>query len=107
MQLAAAVAFLASLTKSGSESVLPVLNSACLAMLMIALAGLFIGWWLQVRSSARDWLDWLPGFGTVAALWGCGGGVWQVYEKYLFMLPGWHQHHLHPSYCRRWYYSPF
>lgn len=70
MQLAAAVAFLASLTKSGSESVLPVLNSACLAMLMIALAGLFIGWWLQVRSSARDWLDWLPGFGTVAALWG-------------------------------------
>lgn len=70
MQLAAALAFLVSLTEPGSEAALPVLNSACLAMLMIALAGLFVGWWLQVRSDAREWLTWLPGFGTVAAIWG-------------------------------------
>ncbi len=70
MQVAAAVAFLASWGESGSALALPVVNGQFLAMLMIALAGLFIGWWLQVRSDARHWHAWLPEVGLVAAVWG-------------------------------------
>jgi len=70
MQGAAAVAFLASWGEQGSALALPVVNGQFLAMLMIALAGLFIGWWLQVRSDARHWHAWLPEVGLVAAVWG-------------------------------------
>ncbi|NUT63083.1 DUF2339 domain-containing protein [Herbaspirillum sp. C9C3] len=70
MQGAAAVAFLASWGEPVGISALPVANAGFLSMLMIALAGLFIGWWLQVRSDAGRWHVWLPEAGLAAALWG-------------------------------------
>ena len=70
MQGAAATTLLASLSRPGDALALPVLNGNCVAMLMIALAGLFIGWWLQVRSDARHWRPWLPDTGVIAAIWG-------------------------------------
>ncbi|WP_343654311.1 DUF2339 domain-containing protein [Herbaspirillum sp.] len=70
MQGAAAVGLPASLARPGVAPALPVLNGDCVAMFMIAVAGLFIGWWLQVRSDARQWRPWLPDTGVIAAIWG-------------------------------------
>ncbi|MGU7779351.1 DUF2339 domain-containing protein [Burkholderia sp. PU8-34] len=79
MQVAAAGAFFAGmLGEADTAAVLPVLNSPYLATLLIALAGLFTGWWLHARAEARAWHAWIPEIGVAAASWGllwwlCGG----------------------------------
>lgn len=70
MQLVAALAFLASWGEPPGAVLMPVVHTGFLAMLMIALAGLFIGWWLQVRSDAGRWHASLPEVGMAAAVWG-------------------------------------
>jgi uncharacterized membrane protein len=70
MQLAAAGAFFTSLLGPADTNALPVLNGAYLAMLLIALAGLFTGWWLHGRNEARAWRAWMPDVGAAAAAWG-------------------------------------
>ena len=55
MQVAAAGAFFTSLLGPADATALPVLNSPYIAMLLIALAGLFTGWWLHGRGEARAW----------------------------------------------------
>lgn len=79
MQAAAAGAFFAgSLIPSGQPGWLPVLNSACIATVLIAVAGVFTGWQLHGQSEARAWHPWMQQTGLVAAGWGllwwiCGG----------------------------------
>jgi len=70
MQLAAAGAFFTSLLGPADTNALPVLNSPYIAMLLIALAGLFTGWWLHGRDEARAWHAWMPDLGAAAATWG-------------------------------------
>ena len=60
MQVAAAGAFFTSLLGPADATALPVLNSPYIAMLLIALAGLFTGWWLHGRGEARAWHAWMP-----------------------------------------------
>lgn len=74
MQVAAAGAFFTSLLGPADAAALPVLNSPYIAMLLIALAGLFTGWWLHGRGEARAWHAWMPEIGAAAAAWGCCGG---------------------------------
>ncbi|MBN3793128.1 DUF2339 domain-containing protein, partial [Burkholderia sp. Ac-20353] len=78
MQVAAAGAFFAGTLGAPDTVALPVLNSPYIATLLIALAGLFTGWWLHGRDEARAWHAWMPEFGAAAAAWGllwwlCGG----------------------------------
>ncbi|MGU7880767.1 DUF2339 domain-containing protein [Burkholderia sp. AW50-3] len=70
MQIAAAGAFFTSLLGPAGTNALPVLNSPYIAMLLIALAGLFAGWWLHGRDEARAWHAWMPDVGAAAAAWG-------------------------------------
>jgi uncharacterized membrane protein len=71
MQLAAGALFAASLSDSGQQAGgLPVLNSAYIATVLIALAGGFTGWWLHGRSQTRTWYAWLREIGLAAAVWG-------------------------------------
>lgn len=70
MQIAAAGAFFTSLLGPTDTNALPVLNSPYIAMLLIALAGLFTGWWLHGRDEARAWHAWMPDVGAAAAAWG-------------------------------------
>ncbi|RQR56997.1 DUF2339 domain-containing protein [Burkholderia sp. Bp9140] len=82
MQVAAAGAFFTSLLGPADASSLPVLNSAYIAMLLIALAGLFTGWWLHGRDEARAWHAWMPDVGAAAAAWGLlwwlSGGLHEI-----------------------------
>jgi uncharacterized membrane protein len=51
-------------------------------MLLIALAGLFTGWWLHGRDEARAWHAWMPDVGAAAAAWGLlwwlSGGLHEI-----------------------------
>ncbi|KGB93278.1 DUF2339 domain-containing protein [Burkholderia cepacia] len=82
MQVAAAGAFFTSLLGPADTAALPVLNSPYVAMLLIALAGLFTGWWLHGRSEARAWHAWMPEIGVAAAAWGLlwwvSGGLHEI-----------------------------
>ncbi|AFJ87458.1 MULTISPECIES: DUF2339 domain-containing protein [Burkholderia] len=82
MQLAAAGAFFTSLLGAPDANALPVLNSPYIAMLLIALAGLFTGWWLHGRNEARAWHAWMPDVGSAAAVWGLlwwlSGGLHEI-----------------------------
>lgn len=82
MQVAAAGAFFTSLLGPADATALPVLNSPYIAMLLIALAGLFTGWWLHGRSEARAWHAWMPEIGAAAAAWGLlwwvSGGLHEI-----------------------------
>ncbi|VWB32876.1 membrane protein [Burkholderia pseudomultivorans] len=82
MQVAAAGAFFTSLLGPSDANALPVLNSAYIAMLLIALAGLFTGWWLHGRDEARAWRAWAPEIGAAAAAWGLlwwiSGGLHEI-----------------------------
>lgn len=82
MQIAAAGAFFTSLLGPADTSALPVLNSPYIAMLLIALAGLFTGWWLHGRDEARAWHAWMPDVGAAAAAWGLlwwlSGGLHEI-----------------------------
>ncbi|WP_321821059.1 MULTISPECIES: DUF2339 domain-containing protein [unclassified Burkholderia] len=82
MQIAAAGAFFTSLLGPADTNTLPVLNSAYIAMLLIALAGLFTGWWLHGRDEARAWHAWMPDVGAAAAAWGLlwwlSGGLHEI-----------------------------
>ncbi|WP_257249981.1 DUF2339 domain-containing protein [Burkholderia cepacia] len=82
MQLAAAGAFFTSLLGPADATALPVLNSPYIAMLLIALAGLFTGWWLHGRAEARAWHAWMPEIGAAAAAWGLlwwvSGGLHEI-----------------------------
>ncbi|MFM0286791.1 DUF2339 domain-containing protein [Paraburkholderia megapolitana] len=82
MQIAAAGAFVTGLAIDTPAHGLPVLNSAYLATLLIALGGLFTGWWLHGRDEARAWHDWMPQIGLAAAAWGLawwiGGGANEI-----------------------------
>ncbi|KVF17386.1 DUF2339 domain-containing protein [Burkholderia cepacia] len=82
MQLAAAGAFFTSLLGPADATALPVLNSPYIAMLLIALAGLFTGWWLHGRAEARAWRAWMPEIGAAAAAWGLlwwiSGGLHEI-----------------------------
>ncbi|MBR8364341.1 DUF2339 domain-containing protein [Burkholderia sp. AU19243] len=82
MQLAAAGAFFTSLLGPADTNALPVLNSGYIAMLLIALAGLFTGWWLHGRGEARAWHPWMPDLGIAAAAWGLlwwlSGGLHEI-----------------------------
>ncbi|WP_322077825.1 DUF2339 domain-containing protein [Burkholderia cepacia] len=82
MQLAAAGAFFTSLLGPAAATALPVLNSPYIAMLLIALAGLFTGWWLHGRAEARAWHAWMPEIGAAAAAWGLlwwvSGGLHEI-----------------------------
>ncbi|PCE26682.1 hypothetical protein BWP39_07780 [Paraburkholderia acidicola] len=82
MQIAAAGAFVTGLAIDTPTHGLPVLNSAYIATLLIALGGLFTGWWLHGRAEARAWHDWMPQIGLAAAAWGLawwiGGGVNEI-----------------------------
>ncbi|WP_175921805.1 DUF2339 domain-containing protein [Burkholderia latens] len=82
MQLAAAGAFFTSLLGPADPNALPVLNSTYIAMLLIALAGLFTGWWLHGRDEARAWHAWMPDLGVAAAAWGLlwwlSGGLHEI-----------------------------
>ncbi|RQS05433.1 DUF2339 domain-containing protein [Burkholderia sp. Bp8998] len=82
MQLAAAGAFFTSLLGPADTNTLPVLNGAYIAMLLIALAGLFTGWWLHGRDEARAWHAWMPDLGAAAAAWGLlwwlSGGLHEI-----------------------------
>ncbi|RQS55541.1 DUF2339 domain-containing protein [Burkholderia sp. Bp8986] len=82
MQIAAAGAFFTSLLGPADTNALPVLNSAYIAMLLIALAGLFTGWWLHGRDEARMWHAWMPDVGAAAAAWGLlwwlSGGLHEI-----------------------------
>ncbi|WP_334047538.1 DUF2339 domain-containing protein [Burkholderia cepacia] len=82
MQLAAAGAFFTSLLGPADATALPVLNSPYIAMLLIALAGLFTGWWLHGRAEARAWHAWMPEIGGAAAAWGLlwwiSGGLHEI-----------------------------
>jgi len=70
MQAAAGAFFAASLSDGGYPAGLPFLNSAYIATVLLALAGLFTGWWLHGRSETRVWHASLPDMGLVAAVWG-------------------------------------
>ena len=70
MQVAAGAFFAASLSDGGHPAGLPFLNSAYIATVLLALAGLFTGWWLHGRSETRVWHASLPDIGLVAAVWG-------------------------------------
>ncbi|OXH87070.1 hypothetical protein CA831_21995, partial [Burkholderia multivorans] len=82
MQLAAAGALFVGLLVRDDAAALPVLNSVYVAMLLIALAGVFTGWWLHGRDDARAWHAWMPAIGIAAAAWGLlwwiGGGVHEI-----------------------------
>ena len=83
MQLAAAGAFLSGmLAHPEAAATPPVLNGAYIATLMVALAGLFTGWWLHGRGDARAWHAWMPEIGLAAAGWGLlwwiGGGLHEI-----------------------------
>ncbi|NTY38140.1 DUF2339 domain-containing protein [Burkholderia diffusa] len=82
MQVAAAGAFFTSLLGPADATALPVLNSPYIAMLLIALAGLFTGWWLHGRGEARAWHAWMPEIGAAAAAWGLlwwvSGGLHEI-----------------------------
>ncbi|WP_334031876.1 DUF2339 domain-containing protein [Burkholderia orbicola] len=82
MQVAAAGAFFTSLLSPADATPLPVLNSPYIAMLLIALAGLFTGWWLHGRGEARAWHAWMPEIGVAAAAWGLlwwiSGGLHEI-----------------------------
>ncbi|WP_321865074.1 DUF2339 domain-containing protein [Burkholderia cenocepacia] len=82
MQIAAAGAFFTSLLSPVDPAALPVLNSPYIAMLLIALAGLFTGWWLHGRGEARAWHAWMPEIGVAAAAWGLlwwvSGGLHEI-----------------------------
>ncbi|MDN7932714.1 DUF2339 domain-containing protein [Burkholderia metallica] len=82
MQVAAAGAFFTSLLGPADTTALPVLNSPYIAMLLIALAGLFTGWWLHGRGEARAWHAWMPEIGAAAAAWGLlwwvSGGLHEI-----------------------------
>ncbi|EJO60654.1 membrane protein, PF10101 family [Burkholderia multivorans ATCC BAA-247] len=82
MQLAAAGALCVGLLVRDDGAALPVLNSVYVAMLLIALAGVFTGWWLHGRDDARAWHAWMPAIGIAAAAWGLlwwiGGGVHEI-----------------------------
>ncbi|KFG92247.1 membrane protein, partial [Burkholderia paludis] len=82
MQVAAAGAFFTSLLGQADAAALPVLNSPFVAMLLIALAGLFTGWWLHGRPQARAWHAWMPEIGAAAAAWGLlwwvSGGLHEI-----------------------------
>ncbi|WP_175918577.1 DUF2339 domain-containing protein [Burkholderia pyrrocinia] len=82
MQVAAAGAFFTSLLRPADATALPVLNSPYIAMLLIALAGLFTGWWLHGRGEARAWHAWMPEIGAAAAAWGLlwwvSGGLHEI-----------------------------
>ncbi|WP_322023656.1 DUF2339 domain-containing protein [Burkholderia sp. BCC1977] len=82
MQIAAAGAFFTSLLGPADTNALPVLNSSYIAMLLIALAGLFTGWWLHGRDEARAWHAWMPDVGAAAAAWGLlwwlSGGLHEI-----------------------------
>ncbi|KVL27646.1 DUF2339 domain-containing protein [Burkholderia sp. MSMB1835] len=82
MQVAAAGAFFTSLLGPADTAALPVLNSPYIAMLLIALAGLFTGWWLHGRGEARAWHAWMPEIGVAAAAWGLlwwvSGGLHEI-----------------------------
>ncbi|WP_175931575.1 DUF2339 domain-containing protein [Burkholderia sp. BCC0801] len=82
MQVAAAGAFFTSLLGPADTAALPVLNGPTIAMLLIALAGLFTGWWLHGRGEARAWHAWMPEIGVAAAAWGLlwwiSGGLHEI-----------------------------
>ncbi|AFQ49671.1 DUF2339 domain-containing protein [Burkholderia cepacia] len=82
MQVAAAGAFFTSLLGPADTTSLPVLNSPYIAMLLIAVAGLFTGWWLHGRDEARAWHAWMPDLGAAAAAWGLlwwlSGGLHEI-----------------------------
>ncbi|PRF89984.1 DUF2339 domain-containing protein [Burkholderia multivorans] len=82
MQLAAAGALFVGLLVRDDAAALPVLNSVYVAMLLIALAGVFSGWWLHGRDDARAWHAWMLAIGIAAAAWGLlwwiGGGVHEI-----------------------------
>ncbi|EDT05804.1 membrane protein-like protein [Burkholderia ambifaria IOP40-10] len=82
MQVAAAGAFFTSLLGPADTTALPVLNGPTIAMLLIALAGLFTGWWLHGRDEARAWHAWMPEIGAAAAAWGLlwwvSGGLHEI-----------------------------
>ncbi|WP_175837152.1 DUF2339 domain-containing protein [Burkholderia anthina] len=82
MQVAAAGAFFTSVLGPVDANALPVLNSPYIAMLLIALAGLFTGWWLHGRDEARAWHAWMPEVGAAAAAWGLlwwvSGGLHEI-----------------------------
>lgn len=83
MQGAAAVAFSVGVVVHPVRDALPVLNSIYIATLLIALAGLFSGWWLHGRNEAREWHAWMPEAGLAASAWGLawwiGGGVNEIH----------------------------
>ncbi|WP_322106747.1 DUF2339 domain-containing protein [Paraburkholderia sp. J41] len=93
-QLAAACAFAGSVTTGGIVGGLPVLNGSYIATLLIALAGLFTGWWLHARSEARAWHAWMGEWGIAAAAWGLlwwlGGGIGEI-VRYAEVHAGAHQ----------------
>jgi uncharacterized membrane protein len=70
MQAAAGAFFVASLGDGGHPGGLPFLNSFYIATVLLALAGLFTGWWLHGRSETHAWHASLREMGLVAAVWG-------------------------------------
>ncbi|WP_321888930.1 DUF2339 domain-containing protein [Paraburkholderia bannensis] len=82
MQGAAACAFAYSVSMHAGPGGLPFLNSMWIATLLIAVAGVFTGWWLHGRQEARAWHAWTPLWGLVGAIWGLawwlGGGAWEI-----------------------------
>ncbi|PMS09083.1 DUF2339 domain-containing protein, partial [Trinickia caryophylli] len=82
MQLAAAAAYLASVPIVAAANGLPVLNGPYIATLLIALAGIFTGWWLHGRDETKAWHAWLEHVGLASAFWGLlwwlGGGANEI-----------------------------
>jgi uncharacterized membrane protein len=82
MQVAAAGAFFTGLALHPGQAALPVLNGVYIATLLLALAGLFTGWWLHGRDEARAWHAWMPKVGLAASAWGLlwwiAGGVNEI-----------------------------
>ena len=82
MQIAAGCAFGVGQVFHPDLDALPVLNSNYIATLLVALGGVFTGWWLHGRSEARAWHAWMPDVGLAAAAWGLlwwlGGGTAEI-----------------------------
>jgi uncharacterized membrane protein len=92
MQLLAACMLVPSFGGIAYEGGVPVFNGTYLATLMIALAGLFTGWWLHCRSEARAWHAGMAQWGLAASVWGLvwwlGGGIGEILRYSLVHFDG-------------------
>lgn len=80
MQASAAVLVLLSWEPTSG---LPVFYGRYIATFMLAVAGVFTGWWLHARGEAKAWHRWMPRVGIAMGLWGllwwCASGVGEIH----------------------------